>query len=178
MKDKNKLRQQRCDDPTKCRTVRREEQEEQEEEERHETEEEEAHVYWYWKGHGLNTGWVEYSGDICKKLSKAFSGEGNTLVDIDSERFVNLTDKSNIFQARFDNPAKQRPVKLLLSNVPSKKRKMTTAATKTASKIAKADQISCPTTSKSKIGNCFPRELPTISSLPGQWKLKIFQSIF
>jgi len=140
--DLKNMSQRRYDDPNKRRRVKREDKQEQKESE------EEESIKWYWAADGNNSQdtWTEFEEDISAKLEKAFHSKSSKSVKIDKERYVDLSDSNSMFQARYDDTAKQRHVKREV--VKATKRKQSSSTKSSISKKQKtSDSVATGTSS-------------------------------
>jgi len=114
MSNRNAMVQRRNDDYEKRRGVKREVADSDDSD----SSDDDGYVVWYWAGDsksGKMDTWMEYDGATCRKIEKAHIKGQNTL-KLDDIRYLDLV---NMIQKRYDDTAKQRPIK----REDSKKRK-------------------------------------------------------
>ena len=101
---KDKMTQKRYDDTDKQRTVKRETPKKKNTE---------VDVSWYWSGdskHGDKDVWIEYDHPTANKLERAFK-RSIKKTKLDSERFIDMSDKKHMLQRRYSDPELARFVK-------------------------------------------------------------------
>jgi hypothetical protein len=106
--------QRRYDDPSRQRKVKREDPEPKPEEE-----EEEEDAVWQWAGDSTNGSqdvWIDYANALQSKIELAYEADLQKF-KIDDERFVDLSDPTQYYQRRFDDPeGKVREVRRVVTS--------------------------------------------------------------